>query len=185
MTDIEIIKGFLTNDEKVIADFYMEFKFKFCSFFRTRFAKDEEYLNDLYQDACTILWDNIHTGKLTIANLSSSLSTYLISVGKYSLMSKDRKYKEILNDDEIKKLNFVEDDIEDFKARVEREDFVERMVSEMKSPCSDILKAFYWDRLSGEEIALKLNFSSADSVKTQKYKCMKKLKSLLGTFINL
>mgnify|MGYP002519592679 CR=1 FL=1 len=185
MKDSDIINGFLTNDEKIITSFYQEFKFRFCTFFRTRYEKDEDYVNDLYQDACAIFWNNIQTGKLTSNNLTSSISTYLISIGKYSLMAKDRKYKEIVNDEEIKKLDFIEDDAEELKARIEREDFVERMVSEMKPPCSDLLKAVYWDKLSGSEIAERQNFSNADSVKAQKYKCMKKLKSLLETFIRL
>ena len=185
MKDIDIINGFLRNDERIITNFYSEFKFRFCTFFRTRYAKDEEYVNDLYQDACAVFWNNIQTGKLTIDTLTSSISTYLISIGKYSLMAKDRKYKEIVNDEEIKKLDFLEDDADELKARIEREDFVERMVAEMKPPCSDLLKAFYWDKLSGNEISEKQNFSNADSVKAQKYKCMKKLKPLLETFIRL
>ena len=63
MTDIEIIKGFLINIEKVIADFYMEFKSKFCSFFRTRFAKDE-YSDISESDALRIcIKDAITDGK--------------------------------------------------------------------------------------------------------------------------
>ena len=185
MKDSEIISGFLANDEHVISDFYKRFKFQFCTFFRTKFLKDEDYVNDLYQDACTVFWNNIQTGKLTTESLTSSLSTYLISVGKYSLMAKDRKYREITCDEEIRKLNFVEDDAEELKKRIEREDFVERMVDDMKPPCSDILKAYYWDKLSGSEIAEKHNFSNADSVKTQKYKCIKKLKPLLSAYISL
>ena len=185
MKDSDIINGFLRNDEQIITNFYKEFKFRFCTFFRARFSKDEEYVNDLYQDACAVFWNNVQTGKLTTANLTSSISTYLISVGKYSLMAKDRKYREIVDDDEIKKLDFVEDDAEELKERIEREDFVERMVADMKPPCSDLLKAFYWDKLSGAEIAEQQNFSNADSVKAQKYKCMKKLKPLLESFIRL
>jgi RNA polymerase sigma-70 factor (ECF subfamily) len=185
MKDCDIINGFLRNDQKVISDFYEEFKFRFCTFFRARFAKDEAYVNDLYQDTCAVFWNNIQTGKLTTANLNSSISTYLISVGKYTLMAKDRKYKEIVNDDVLIKLNFVEDDAEELKAKIEREDFVERMVSEMKPPCSDLLKAFYWDKLSGDKIAQKLNFSNAESVKSQKYKCMKKIKPLLTAYMNI
>jgi len=98
-------------------------------------------------------------------------------------MAKDRKYREIVDDDEIRKLDFVEDDAEELKARIEREDLVERVVADMKPPCSNLLKAFYWDKLSGAEIAKKQNFSNADSVKAQKYKCMKKLKTLLKPFI--
>lgn len=185
MKDSDIIDGFLRNDERVITDFYTEFKFRFCAFFRAKFSKDEDYVNDLYQDVCAVFWNNVQTGKLTTSNLTSSILTYLISVGKYSLMSKDRKYREIVDDEEIRKLEFVEDDAEELKNRIEREDFVERMVADMKPPCSELLKAVYWDKLSGAEIAQKQNFSNADSVKAQKYKCMKKLKPLLEAFIKL
>ena len=49
----------------------------------------------------------------------------------------------------------------------------------MKSPCAELLRAFYWDRLSGLEIAVKFGYSGPDSVKTQKHKCMGKLKQLI------
>ncbi len=182
MTDREIILGFQNNDERVIAQFYRDYRLKFCTFFRIRFGKKEEYVSDLYQEACSVLWKNITTGKLTISNLTSSLSSYIIAIGKYSLMAQDRKYKEIVDDEEISKLNFVEDDAEELKERIEREDFICRMVSDMKPPCSDILKAFYWDKLSCEQIAEKQNYSNSDSVKSQKYKCIQKLKPLVEKF---
>ena len=185
MKDSDIINGFLRNDKRIIANFYTEFKFRFCTFFRVRFAKDEEYVNDLYQDACAIFWNNIQTGKLTTSNLTSSLSTYLISIGKNSMMANDRKKREIPDDEEMKKLIYQEDDAEERRARREMEEFVERMVADMKPPCSDLLKAVYWEKLSGTEIAEKQNFSNADSVKAQKYKCVKKLTPLVEKFIRL
>ena len=65
------------------------------------------------------------------------------------------------------------------------EDFVFRMVSEMKPPCDKLLKAQYWDKLSGAEIAEKYGYSGPDSVKTQKSKCIKKLRPLIEKFIKL
>jgi DNA-directed RNA polymerase specialized sigma24 family protein len=49
----------------------------------------------------------------------------------------------------------------------------------MDEPCCSLLDKFYWEELSGEEIARQMNYKNADTVKTQKYKCMQKLKVAL------
>ena len=184
MTDPEYIAGFRNNSESIISSFYQKHKERFIAFFRTHYGKPVDYLTDLYQDSCLILWQNIRDDKLREDNLVSSLTTYLISVGKYSMMARDRKYKEIIDDDAISRLNYVESDEEDLKNRIEREEYINDLVSHMSPPCSDILKAFYWDRFSGQQIADILGYRNADSVKTQKHKCMEKLKALITKFPN-
>lgn len=183
--DVEYIRGFKKNDERVISAFYKEIRASFFAFFRTRYGKDDAYILDLFQDTCIVLWKNIRHDKLTEEGLSSSLATYFLAIGKYTMMSKDRKFKEIVDDEELSKLSFIEDDSEELRKRIELEDFVYRMVSEMKSPCDKLLKAQYWDKLSGAEIAEKYGYSGPDSVKTQKSKCIKKLKPLIEKFRKL
>ena len=76
-------------------------------------------------------------------------------------------------------------DQEEASSRSELLDFVVRMVNSMKSPCRKLLGAQYWDRLSGAEIAKKLGYSSVDSVKAQKFKCMRKLREMVEKFKKL
>lgn len=185
MLDKDYIKGFYNNDEVVIGLFYKEHQNLFIMYFKTHYQKSYEYLVDLFQDSCVILWQNIHDHKLREDNLSSSLSTYLLSIGKYTMMAKDRKFKEIIDDEEISKLRYIADDADELKDKIEREQRINNLVSNMMSPCSELLKAFYWDRLSGQEIAVKLGYSGADSVKTQKHKCMGKLKQLIKSHLDV
>lgn len=182
MTDADYIQGFYSNNNATISHFYRENERAFKAYFRERFGKSDDYLDDLFQESCVVMWQNISSGKLSIHNLTSSLSTYFTSIGKYSLMAKDRKYKEIANDTEIQKLGFVEDDAQELEKRIERESFVDRMVGDMKPPCSQILQMFYFDKKKGEEIAEAMGYANTDTVKTQKYKCMQKLKPLLAKF---
>lgn len=179
MTDLDYIVGFRNNNESIISSFYKKNRSRFISYFKKHYQKSEDYLTDLYQESCIILWQNVRDEKLREDNLTSSLETYLISVGRYSMMAKDRKYKEILDDAVISKLRFVESDEEELKNRIEREEYIDQLVKKMVPPCSELLKAFYWDKLSGQQIAIKLGYSSPDSVKTQKHKCMGKLKALV------
>lgn len=182
MNDKDYISGFRHNNEAVIASFYKEYRTQFIQYFKTRYGKSEEYVTDLYQESCIILWQNIRDSKLTEDNLTSSLSTYLLSIGRYTMMAGDRKYKEILDDDSIRRLRFVEDNEEELRNRIEREEFVDRVVNSLQSPCAELLQAFYWNKLTGQQIADKLGYSNADSVKTQKHKCMGKLKALIAKF---
>lgn len=59
------------------------------------------------------------------------------------------------------------------------------MVSTLKAPCDELLIAQYWYRLSGTEIAKRLGYNSADSVKSQKFKCIRKLRTMIAKFKNL
>jgi hypothetical protein len=49
----------------------------------------------------------------------------------------------------------------------------------MGKPCAPLLLKFYWDAQSWEDIATELGYANANSAKTQKNKCMNKIKSLL------
>lgn len=59
----------------------------------------------------------------------------------------------------------------------ERARKVQEIVNQMGLPCAPLLLKFYWDKLSWEQIAQELNYSNANSAKTQKNKCMNKLKA--------
>lgn len=185
MTDLEYIQGFKKNDERVISAFYAAQRQSFFAFFRTHYSKTEEEIIDIFQDACIALWRNIYRGKLTPEGLRSTLSTYFISIGKYTMMAKDRKFNRVLDEDEVKEMMGLNDDPEELERQYAFDDFLFRIVQEMKPPCNSLLKAQYWDKLSGVEIAEKFGFKNADSVKAQKFKCIKKLKPLIEKFMKL
>ena len=202
-SDKEIIKGLFDNDSRVINSVYKEFRPKFCSYFRTRYKKDEDYVVDLFQDSFIAVYDNIQSGKLTEKCLTSSLQTYIISVGKYSLMAKDRKTHTFdqesldheMNIDEDgnlfatkriqKGLDNMQTDEVYYQEKTDLEDYVDRMVGSIGHPCAELLTLFYWEKKSMEEIAQKMNFSGADSAKSQKSKCMKKLTPLIHQYQRL
>lgn len=171
MTDKEYIIGFRSNNDKVISKFYMQNKSKFCNFFIRNYNKDLDSTTELFQDSCIALWDNIKKEKLTEEKLNVELFTYLTSIGKYKLMAKDRKFKEMYKDD-FSTLTIIDEDTDDIQ---EKSELLISEVQKMGEPCHSLLDAYYWEDLSQKEIAEKLGYSSADSVKTQKYKCIKKL----------
>ena len=200
MTDREYIKRFAANDQAAIAGFYDQVYPKFVSYFQRKFKKPEDYSMDLFHDSYMAMYDNILCGKLSPETLTSSLYQYLLGIAIRKMQAGDRKshifdkvslYHRGEDNDEVLDVNVQKQiveaaDNEDADRKYEEmKDFVERSVAELKPPCDELLRRFYWDRLSGAEIADAMNYSNADSVKTQKNKCMKKLKPIVEQFRRL
>ena len=187
MTDADYIKGFRDNDDRVIGQFYKKSRQAFFAYFKKAYSKDEAYLTELFQDSCVELWRNVQNGRLTVQGLTCALETYLFSIGRHLMMSRDRKtgkcteYQETIDGKDQPE----NDQEETSSSKEELFDFVVRMVNSMKAPCRKLLGAQYWDRLSGEEIAKKLGYNSTDSVKSQKFKCMRKLREMVVKFKKL
>ncbi len=170
----------------MIGQFYKKHRQAFLAFFKRTYSKDDAYIAELFQDSCVKLWRNVRDGKLTEQGLESTLTTYLFSIGKYTMMSRDRKAGKCTEyQGPIDGLDMLEEDSEEASRHKELLDFVCRMVSTLKAPCDKLLAAQYWDRLSGAEVAKRLGYNSADSVKSQKFKCIRKLRALVDKFKKL
>jgi len=60
-----------------------------------------------------------------------------------------------------------------------RTTIIKEVVDSMGEPCEPLLRNFYWEKKSWAIIAKELVYSGADSAKTQKNKCMGKLKKIV------
>lgn len=136
----------------------------------------ESDAQDIFQDAISVAWYNYRIGKFD-AN-KGSFDAYIISIAKNKWIDQLRKNKNLL-------VNFKEE-----FAEIEDEPDVDFMLVEQKiekllftfsqigDNCKDILQSFYYKKERLEVIAKRLN-TSADVIKTQKSRCMKKLKELM------
>ena len=64
--------------------------------------------------------------------------------------------------------------------RTMREVIIKELVDNMGDPCEPLLKGFYFEQKSMAKLAGELKYSNADSAKTQKNKCMGKLKAIVN-----
>lgn len=188
MTDQEYIQAFRARDNKAITLFYREQREKFMAFLADKFnVLNQDLLIEVFQESVSHLWENIELGKLSETNMTSSLTTYFFSIGLNQMKETLRKYQEdVPNDEEIYSKAAAQHEVESaheeerINARQDRRDAIRKVVDSMGKPCAPLLKAFYWsDSPSWDTIAWELHYSNADSAKTQKYKCMQKLKTLL------
>lgn len=131
---------------------------------------------DVYQDACIALFQNIKSGKLRA--LTSSLSSYFTQVCVFQSLKKirDTRLVESLDDGQYD-LSKVEELLGfDAEFSIKQQRAMEEIVNSLPVPCNRILWLYYYDNMSMESIAKVIDFKSADSVKAKKAQCMNKLK---------
>jgi hypothetical protein len=61
----------------------------------------------------------------------------------------------------------------------ERERIIRSLVEQLGKPCAPLLLGYLWQNKSMETLAQELGYSNADSAKSQKAKCMKKVKTFV------
>ena len=174
----EVAKGNLSAFDKI----YLSNKDQFLALMKKDEGLDVDSARDLYQEACAALYNNICTGRLTGESLGNNkLRTYLNQVGKYILYNKRRKRQVPLYFDTDKVFSFEKEEEEyDFSHEIRdaRLFIVRTSVRDMPKPCSELLRLVLFLKKSHEDVARIMGYSNADSVKTQRSKCMRKLREV-------
>ena len=124
---------------------------------------------DVYQEALVVFWQKAASGKLV---LTSKISTFLYSIC-LNQWRKELDRKSRLSSEEVDKEEYQSHDEQ------ERYKIVMQCISELGETCKRILTYYYFDGLNMSDIAEKMNFANTDTAKTKKYKCKKKLDSLI------
>jgi RNA polymerase sigma factor (sigma-70 family) len=136
---------------------------------------DIDDAKDIFQEAVIILYDKISSGQFV---LNSKLKTYIYSVSRNIWLKKLTKKGVYTNVDDYEEKLQVEDDIEVYKERDKQFVMMENALERLGEPCHTIIKDFYIHNLSMQEICEKFGYTNTDNAKTQKYKCLQRLKKL-------
>ena len=73
---------------------------------------------------------------------------------------------------------------EDAEKVTRSEKIVQNIIESMSDTCKNVLHGYYWNNLTTTSIADMYGFSNANSVKTQKYKCMKRFRTKYNELMN-
>lgn len=186
----------ITIDNIELNRFISDEQGKVLSYLRKTFSVSDDDLNDIYQESSTALFLNIRDGKLS--NLTSSLSTYFLRVcinQTLKFIGKRQKVVPLFNDntltnkdafrpDKIDELYQLCTEDEEAEKVSRSEKIVQSIIESMQDTCKNIFKGYYWDILTTGTIADMYGFSNANSVKTQKYKCLQKFRSKYNELMN-
>lgn len=176
--------------------FIAEEKNKVLAYLRKIFSISDDDLSDIYQEASIALYMNIRNGKLS--NLKSTLFTYFLRIcinQTLKFIGKRKKVIPLFDDSRLTyKDSFRPDKIDDLyqlcieeeeTEKVSRsEEIVQCIIKSMPDTCKNVFQGYYWDNLTTTTIADMFGFANANSVKTQKYKCLQKFRSKYNELMN-
>ncbi len=177
----EIINAIKLRNEQEISATYDLLRREFLGFFVGAMASKKADAEDLYQESWIELCWQIERCKITTVTLTCSFKTYLYGVAKYKFKAHNRKKSEW----EVAEILPEIPEISLDEPNIEMEQVIEKEVNAMGEPCCSLLDKYYWEDKSCSQIAIEKEYKNADTVKTQKYKCMQKLKSVLAKKLKL
>lgn len=171
----DLLRGLAANDTQAIETIYRE---NFTAI-RAFIIKNNGYpddARDVFQEAMIILFDKAKSGSF---NLTSQLQTYLYSICRRLWLKKLQKENRFNPSIEtIQEIVTVEDEIEIHEKKNNDFLLMETALQKIGEPCKSLLEAFYIDKKSMPEIASTFGYTNADNAKTQKYKCLVRLKKI-------
>lgn len=181
-SDQELFSSLKDGSENAFKEVYEGNRDLFLNFARKYGLGDEDVL-DVYQDAYIVFYENIQNGKLT--ELKSTISTYLISIGKYKILERLRKKSKRVDSDHV--LNVVQEidqELESFDIVQEEltpeQKLLQRYFKELGEKCRAILTMFYYKKFNIKRIMLEGGYNSENVVKSQKSRCLKSLKDAIN-----
>jgi RNA polymerase sigma factor (sigma-70 family) len=174
--DNEAILGILNNSEAMLKRIYIAY-FPMVLQLVISNNGNEDDAKDIYQEAIIVLYNKVRAGNF---ELSSKLKTFIYSVcrrlwlKRLTQMSRYggdiHDFQEYLPVEEEELATHEEKDIQFGK--------MAGALSLLGEPCKTIIEDFYIYNRSMQDICEKFGYTNADNAKTQKYKCLQRLKKL-------
>ena len=167
-----IINGILQGNQKIFNALY-EYEFPKVVRYVKMNSGDVDQAKDIFQDAIVILVEKVRRMEL---DLTCSIKTYLFSISQHLWMEQLRVAKK---NTPLNKTSYqipVDISVISFDIRPDIYDEVNKAIDQLNNNGKTILECFYYKKMSCEEIAELLGYSSAASVRNQKYKYLEKIR---------
>ena len=175
-TDNDFMVGLLNGNNDVLSALYKKY-YNIVLKFILYNSGTSAAAQDIYQETIIVLYESVKKPEF---ELKCQLQTYIFSIAKRLWLKELKKNGKTFLFKESEENNLV-DVSEDLKEFDEKEADIEKMnnsLIDLGEPCSELIKDFYINKLSMEQIAEKFGYTNADNAKTQKYKCLQRLKKI-------
>lgn len=166
---------------KELSAIYDECKPMFIRHLSVRYPSlDSLEVEEIYNDSILAFYTNVKERKLK--ELTCSLQTYIKRIGEHKAVDAIRKKQlETQEYPEFETIDYCERTEEYWLAEgdsleEERKTTIYNLIERLVEPCKKILFSFYYDHFTMDMIAQAMGFASPDVAKTQKSRCMSKIK---------
>lgn len=173
--DSEIILGILNDSKEVLNRLYVSY-FPMVLQLVLNNNGNEDDAKDIFQESIIVLYNKVKSGKF---ELNSKLKTFLYSVCRRLWLKRlNAQSRNVRNVEDFSEFIPVEDDLEHHEEKDRQFELMEYALKQLGEPCKTIIEDYYIQNRSMQEISEKFGYTNADNAKTQKYKCLQRLKKL-------
>lgn len=175
-SDKEIVQGLLSENNSLVLKYLISNNRTKVINYVVKNSGITEDGEELLFDAITIFYENVRNNKFQLQK-DCSIDTYIyrICINSWLNILKKRRLDFVSLDTIHKEAKQEEDTNNDNDNQKQ----LKLLVENLGEPCKSIFYYKYYESLNNEQIAEKMKYKNSDSVKTQKYKCIMRLKKMV------
>jgi RNA polymerase sigma factor (sigma-70 family) len=169
-----LLQGLARNDKKAVETIYKD-NFNMVQALIVNNNGTAEDAKDIFQETMIVLYERVQSGSF---ELNCQLKTFVYSVSRRLWLKRLMHQSRFMISEGHEEVVTVDDELEDHEKRNIEFGMMEKAMGGLGEPCKSLLEAFYMEKKSMQEIAANFGYTNAENAKTQKYKCLMRLKKL-------
>jgi RNA polymerase sigma factor (sigma-70 family) len=173
-----LLEGLGISDKKAIETIYRE-NFNSIQALIINNNGSADDAKDMFQEAIIVLYEKVRSGHF---ELNCQIKTFLYSVSRRLWLKRlQQQNRYSAPGDNMEAIVAVDDDLEAHEQRNSEFEMMEKAINQLGEPCKSLLEAYYLQKQNMQAIAANFGYTNADNAKTQKYKCLVRLKKIFFT----
>lgn len=170
-----LLEGLAKEDKASIEQIYRDNYSMIQSFILNNSGTTDDAA-DIFQESMIVLFEK---SKSPDFELNCQLKTYIYSVSRRLWLKRLQQMQRFGRQAEnVEDVIPVEEDLDMHEKRQQDFSIMETAMSKIGEPCKSLLEAYYIQKKQMQQIADEFGYTNADNAKTQKYKCLVRLKKL-------
>jgi RNA polymerase sigma factor (sigma-70 family) len=170
-----LLLGLATNDKKAVETIYQE-NFNTIQALIINNNGSSDDAKDIFQEAMIVLYEKVRTEGF---ELHCQIKTFMYSVARRLWLKRLQQQNRYSSPgDSMESVVDVDEDLEVHEKKDLELDMMEKAIGNLGEPCKSLIEAYYLQKKSMQEIAASFGYTNSDNAKTQKYKCLVRLKKI-------
>lgn len=177
-TDEALLIGLAEGSDRALSQLYRQ-HYPMVSQLVINNSGSTDDAKDIYQETLIVLFEKVSAGDF---ELNCQLKTFIYAVARRlwlkQLAQRGRSPLIRANQFDEEPAEAIADDLADHIRRDQQFEQMAESLTRLGEPCRTLLEDFYIRHLSMQAITDKFGYTNSDNAKTQKYKCLTRLKRL-------
>ncbi|MEZ0487722.1 RNA polymerase sigma factor [Fibrella aquatica] len=177
-TDEALLIGLAEGSDQALSQLYRQ-HYPMISQLVINNSGSTDDAKDIYQETLIVLFEKVSAGDF---ELNCQLKTFIYAVARRlwlkQLAQRGRSPLIRASQFDTEPAESITEDLADHQRRDQQFEQMAESLTQLGEPCRTLLEDFYIRHFSMQDITEKFGYTNTDNAKTQKYKCLTRLKRL-------